>query len=143
MQIIKWMFGMMCMICMIPIFFFIVVGPILFFSESIEVYKLGVPRIDVPPGIICFIGIILYASMTIPGVRYIYEKVPILIPFFQMCFLMFAATGLGLFFLNGWADRLMFPKAVALFLTVATYLIVRLFMSYWYYKYPISFKVRK
>jgi hypothetical protein len=143
MQILKWMLGTAVMVCMLPIFFFLVVGPILFFSESIEVYKLGVPRIDVPPGIIIFIGIVLYASMAIPGFRYIYEKIPVLIPFFQMCFLMFTATGLGLFFLNGWADRLMFPKTVALFLTIATYALIRLYMSFWYYKYPISFKVRK
>ncbi|RHW42690.1 hypothetical protein D1B31_03625 [Neobacillus notoginsengisoli] len=121
----------------------IVVGPLMSFTDLIDVFKYEAPRTVFPiPMIICF-GFILFLSMQFEPLRWIYKKVPVLLPFLQMCFIMFLVLEIGVEFANLWADHGMIPRTAAIILSILTVVLGRAFLSYWYYKYPISFKVQK
>jgi hypothetical protein len=85
----------------------------------------------------------LYLSMRVKRLRGIYNWCPVLLPAFQMAFIMLTATSVALVIMNLWADDLLFPKAVAIAGAAICLLAGRAFMSYWYYKYPISAEMRK
>ncbi|MEK3916340.1 hypothetical protein [Paenibacillus sp. FSL H7-0331] len=116
----------------------VIFGPLYFIFVSIKVFVLEVPLANFTFNILFLIGILFYASMVIPKIRTIYDGLPVLIPFFQMCFLMLIASVFGLEFLNSWADNQMLSKAGAVLSAIITYVLIRLLMSYWYYKFPIS-----
>ncbi|MEK3916339.1 hypothetical protein [Paenibacillus sp. FSL H7-0331] len=113
-------------------------GPLYIIYASIKVLVLEVPASNFPYGVLLFLGVILYGSMMIPKIRSLYDELPVLIPFLQMCFLMLIASIIGFYILNAWADNQTYAKAEAVLLTVTTFVLMRLFMSYWYYSFPIS-----
>ncbi|WP_079504955.1 hypothetical protein [Mesobacillus jeotgali] len=119
----------------------IVFGPLMTFLDLIDVYKLEAPRLGFGLGAIAFLGFILFLSMRYPSLNWLYRKFPVLLPFFQMCFVSFIVMDLSLAFANLWADRMIIGKTVAIGLSVLSILIGRAFLSYWYYKYPISYKM--
>ncbi|MCU6797576.1 hypothetical protein OB236_36170 [Paenibacillus sp. WQ 127069] len=113
-------------------------GAVYFMVASIKVVALEAPGIDFPFTIPFFIGLIVYASMITPIVRNMYDGSPALISLFQLCFLMLVTSVIGLHFLNAWADNQLLTKTNAVLITIITYVLLRLCISYWYYKYPIS-----
>jgi hypothetical protein len=66
-----------------------------------------------------------------------------LIPLLQMFFITLIGIELAIFFANLWADKLVYGKGMAISLSILSILIVRVYLSYWYSKYPISYKVHK
>jgi len=130
--------------CFFPFILIIIVfGPLMEFDVLLEVYQLGAPRLAFGIGTTCFIGCILFLSFRYSRLAWLYHKFPVLIPFFQMCFVMLVGIEIALFFANLWADTQMISKGVAVTLSVISIIVVRTYLSYWYYKYPISYKVHK
>ena len=121
----------------------IVFGPLMEFDVLMEVYQLGAPRLDLGIGVTCFIGFLLFLSFRYSRLAWLYHKYPVLIPFFQMCFVMLVGIEIALFFANLWADTQIISRGVAVTLSVISIILVRAYLSYWYYKYPISYKVHK
>ncbi|MEI5905867.1 hypothetical protein WAK64_02145 [Bacillus spongiae] len=124
----------------------LVFGPLITFLDLLDVYKLEAPRLGMGMGLegIAFFGFILFISMKSRELKLeIYGKIPVLLPFFQMCFVSLIVMELSLTFANLWADRMVIGKAVAIGLSVLTILLGRAFLSYWYYKYPISYKMMR
>jgi hypothetical protein len=64
-------------------------------------------------------------------------------PLLQMFFITLVGIEVAIFFANLWADKLLISEGFAILLTVLSIVIVRLYLSYWYWKYPISYKVHK
>ncbi|MCA1054204.1 hypothetical protein LCM10_04330 [Rossellomorea aquimaris] len=141
-KIIKIAWALFYYIFLFPVTAFIIVfGPLMTFLDLLDVYKLEAPRLGLGLGMIAFMGFILFLSMKYHSLNWIYRKFPVLLPFFQMCFVSLIAMDLSLTFANLWADRMVIGKAVAIGLSLLTILLGRSFLSYWYYKYPISFKM--
>lgn len=123
--------------------FLVIFGPLVTFSDLSDVFKYDAPRTAFGLLALVFIGGILFLSMKIPSIKWIYKKFPVLLPFLQMCYLTLFALQVGLEFANLWADNNVYPKMVALVLTILSFVVGRIFLSYWYYKYPISYKIHK
>mgnify|MGYP003442520256 FL=1 len=121
----------------------VIFGPLMEFEVLMEIYKLNAPRTAFGIGVTCFIGFILFLSFNYSRLRWLYNKFPVLIPFFQMCFIMLVGIEIALFFANLWADSQLISKGLAITLSMISILLVRVYLSYWYYKYPISYKVHK
>ena len=130
--------------CFFPCVLIIVIfGPLMEFDILMEIYQLGAPRLDFGIGVTCFIGFLLFLSFRYTRLAWLYQKFPVLIPFLQMCFVMLVGIEVALFFANLWADTQIISKGVAVTLSVISIILVRAYLSYWYYKYPISYKVHK
>jgi hypothetical protein len=141
-KIMKLLWSLFFHIFLFPVTALIIVfGPLMTFLDLLDVYKLEAPRLGMGLGVIAFLGFILFLSMKYHSLNWIYRKFPVLLPFFQMCFVSFIVMDLSLTFANLWADRLVIGKAVAIGLSVLTILLGRAFLSYWYFKYPISYKM--
>ncbi|WP_102261186.1 hypothetical protein [Mesobacillus jeotgali] len=141
-KIIKFLWALFFYIFLFPVTILVIVfGPLMTFLDLLDVYKLEAPRLGMGLGVIAFLGFILFLSMKYHSLSWIYRKFPVLLPFFQMCFVSFIVMDLSLTFANLWADRMIIGKTVAIGLSVLTILIGRAFLSYWYYKYPISYKM--
>ncbi|MGE7664599.1 hypothetical protein ACQKMN_02675 [Ureibacillus composti] len=121
----------------------IVFGPIMEFSILLDIYQLGAPRAGMTLGVLAFLGFLLFLSYKIPRLGWLYRKLPVFMPFLQICFITLIGIELGIFFANMWADKQLFSKGVAILLTIISIVVLRLYLSYWYYKYPISYKVHK
>jgi hypothetical protein len=121
----------------------ILLGPIIEFPVLMEIYKLETPRAGMTLSVISLIGILLFLSYRYPRLGWLYRKFPVLIPLLQMFFITLTGIELAIFFANLWADKLLYSKGVAIFLSIVSVMIVRFYLSYWYSKYPISFKVHK
>lgn len=121
----------------------VIIGPLMEFEVLMEVYQLGAPRLAFGIGVTCFFGFLLFLSFRYSRLAWLYRRYPVLIPFLQMCFVMLFGIELALFFANLWADTQIISKGVAITLSVFSIVLVRVYLSYWYYKYPISYKVHK
>lgn len=121
----------------------VIFGPLMEFEILMEIYKLNAPRTAFGIGVTSFIGFMLFLSFKYSRLRWLYNKFPVLIPFFQMCFIMLVGIEIALFFANLWADSQLINKGLAITLSMISILLVRVYLSYWYYKYPISYKVHK
>jgi hypothetical protein len=139
-KIIKFLWSLFFYIILFPITVLVIVfGPLMTFFDLLDVYKLGAPRLGLGLGGIALLGFLLFLSMKYHS--WLYRKFPVLLPFFQMCFVSFIVMELSLTFANLWADKMMIGKTVAIVLSVLSILLGRAFLSYWYYKYPISYKM--
>ncbi|MDR6121319.1 hypothetical protein QFZ87_000916 [Bacillus sp. SLBN-46] len=118
-------------------------GPIMSLNDLLDIFKYESPRLALGLAVIVLFGFILFISMRVNSLKWIYRKFPVLLPFLQMCFITFFALQLGVEFANLWADKMMYSKGIAAFLAIFTFVLGRLFLSYWYYKYPISYKIYK
>ncbi|MFB3167432.1 hypothetical protein P5G62_009945 [Neobacillus sp. 179-C4.2 HS] len=121
----------------------IILGPIMEFPVLLEIYRLETPRAGMTISVMSFLGILLFLSYKYPRLGWLYRKFPVLVPLLQMFFLTLAGIEFAIFFANLWADKLLYSKEVAILLSVLSVLIVRIYLSYWYRKYPISYKVHK
>ncbi|WP_114571936.1 hypothetical protein [Exiguobacterium flavidum] len=143
-KIIRILWALFFYVLLFPVsILMIVIGPLMSFTDMLDVYKLGAPRLDLGLSIIAIVGFILFLSMKYSSLNWIYRKFPVLLPFFQMCFLSFIIMQISLMFANLWADDMLIGKTVAMGLTILTIVIGRVFLSYWYYKYPISYKMMR
>jgi hypothetical protein len=113
------------------------------FPVLMEIYRLETPRAGLTLSVISLMGILLFLSYRYPRLGWLYRKFPVLIPLLQMFFITLAGIELAIFFANLWADNLLYSKGVAIFLSIVSVMIVRFYLSYWYSKYPISYKVHK
>jgi hypothetical protein len=121
----------------------IIIGPLVTISDLSDVFKYSVPKLPLTfPGLF-LIGFILFLSMKVDTLKWIYKKFPVLLPTVQMGFLMLFALQVGLEFSNLWADNNVYPREIALVLALLSFVVGRIFLSYWYYKYPISYKIHK
>lgn len=121
----------------------VIMGPIMEFDVLRDVYKYNAPRSALGLWLTCFIGFMLFLSFKYSRLTWLYRKFPVLIPFLQMCLVMLAGIELALFCANLWADNQTFSKGIAITLSVISIAGARAYLSYWYYKYPISYKVHK
>ena len=121
----------------------IIIGPLMDYDYLTEVYKLEAPRSALGIGMISFLGFFLFLSYKYQRLGWLYRKIPVFLPFLQMCFVMLVGLELALFFANLWADQQMFNKGVAITLSIISIVLARVYLSYWYAKYPISYKVHK
>jgi hypothetical protein len=121
----------------------ILLGPIMEFPVLLEIYKLETPRAGLTLSVLCILGILLFLSYKYPRLGWLYRKFPVMIPLLQMFFITLTGIELGIFFANLWADKFLYSKGVAIFLSIVSLIIVRSYLSYWYSKYPISYKVHK
>jgi hypothetical protein len=121
----------------------LIIGPLMSLTDLLDIFKYEAPRLALGLAVIVIFGFILYLSMRVNSLKWIYRKFPVLLPFLQMCFISFFALQLGVEFANLWADDMMYPKGVAAFLVIIAFVLGRMFLSYWYYKYPISYKIHK
>ncbi|MEI5905546.1 hypothetical protein WAK64_00515 [Bacillus spongiae] len=140
-KIIKFLWSLLFYILPFPFTVFIIVFAPLMSLYLLEVYKLEAPRLGIGFNVIALLGFILFLSMKYYSLNWIYRKFPVLLPFFQMCFVALIVIDLSLMFANLWADGMVIGKAVAIGLSVLTILLGRAFLSYWYFKYPISNKM--
>jgi hypothetical protein len=141
-KILAFFWALLFYIFLFPItMLIIVIGPLMTYLDLLEVYKYEAPRISLGLPALCFLGIILFLSMKYSSLKWIYKKFPVLLPFLQMCFISLFAMEIGLQFANLWADKLVYGKGIAIGLSVLSIILGRMFLSYWYYKYPISHKV--
>lgn len=121
----------------------ILFGPIMELPTLIEIYQTNAPRIGMPLGMLAFIGFLLVLSYRIPRLGWLYRKLPVTMPLLQICFITLAGVEIGIFFANLWADQQQISKGLAIVLSILSFVLTRLYLSYWYYKYPISYKVHK
>ena len=121
----------------------IIFGPLMEFPVLLEIYQLGSPRVGLSLGLVAFFGILLFLSYKYPRLGWLNSRFPVLIPLLQMFFITLAGIEMAIFFANLWADKLMYGKGIAIVLSTLSILIVRVYLSYWYCKYPISYKVHK
>ncbi|MCQ6281303.1 hypothetical protein [Bacillus sp. EB600] len=143
-RLIRLLFAGLFYIFLFPVTVFLVIfGPIMSFSDLSDVFKYQAPRLALSLPVLVFLGFVLFLSMKVNSLKWIYKKFPVLLPFLQMCFLSLFALQVGLEFANLWADNNFYPKSAAIVLAILSFAIGRLFMSYWYYKYPISYKIHK
>lgn len=141
-KILTFFWALLFYIFLFPVTVLIIVfGPLMTFWDLMDVYKYEAPRLALGLAVLCFLGFILFLSMKYSSLKWIYKKFPVLLPFFQMCFISLFAMQVGLEFANLWADKLVYGKGIAIGLSVLSILIGRVFLSYWYYKYPISHKL--
>lgn len=112
-------------------------------SDMLDVAKYGAPRQALPFIILFGISGMLYLSMRLQSLRSIYLRYPVLMPALQMGFIMTAVTNISLMIMNLWADNLVISKTVAITGAIFVILLGRVFISYWYYKYPVSLKMRR
>ncbi|WLR43405.1 hypothetical protein LC087_04290 [Bacillus carboniphilus] len=127
------------------ILFFLVLlfSPFMSLADIIAVIEHEAPKENYYFALLFVISLILYLSMRVSLFRKIYLKMPVLWPLSQMVFIMLVGLSFGLFFMNLWAENAIISKTIAISLTVISILLVRVFMSYWYKKYPISVKMFK
>lgn len=121
----------------------IVLGPLMEYDYLTDIYELEAPRNVLGIGGVCFFGFLLLLSYRVKRLGWLYRKVPVFLPFLQMCFIMLVGFEFALFFANLWADKGIFGKGCALTLSILSILLARAYLSYWYTKYPISYKVHK
>ena len=121
----------------------VVFGPLMEFDVLMDVYKYNAPKAAFGIGATCFVGFMLFLSFKYSRLKWLYIKFPVLIPFFQMCLIMLAGIEMALLFANLWADNQTFHKGIAITLSIISIAAARAYLSYWYYKYPISYKVHK
>lgn len=118
-------------------------GPLMEFPVLLEIYRLGAPRQGLTLGVMGVIGLLLFLSYKFPRLGWLYRKFPVMMPLLQMFFITLAGIELAIFFANLWADKLIYGKGPAIVLSVVSIALVRIYLSYWYSKYPISYKVHK
>ena len=121
----------------------IIMGPLMEFDVLRDVYTFNAPRLALGIGTTCFIGFLLLLSFKHSRLKWLYRKYPVLIPFLQMCMIMLVGIEFALFFANLWADNQTLSKSIAIILSIISIAGARVYLSYWYYKYPISYKVHK
>ncbi|MGM9926534.1 MAG: hypothetical protein ACI35P_01160 [Bacillus sp. (in: firmicutes)] len=121
----------------------IIMGPLMEFDVLMDVYKYNAPRTALGIGTTCFIGFLLFLSFKYSRLEWLYRKFPVLIPFLQMCLVMLVGIEMALLCANLWADNQTFNKGIAITLSIISIVVARAYLSYWYYKYPISYKVHK
>ena len=130
-------------ICYPFVLLFVLFGPIMEFPVLLEIFRLGSPREGLTLGLLSFIGVLLFLSYRYTRLGWLYRKFPVMIPLLQMFFITLIGIELAIFFANLWADKLVYGKQIAIALSILSLLIVRIYLSYWYSKYPISYKVHK
>ena len=137
-------------ICYFVLYYFVsgntlllIFGPMMTFSDLSNVFKYDAPRLALGLPVLVILGFILFLSMKVPSIKWIYKKFPVLLPFLQMGYLALFALQVGLEFANLWADNNVYSKTVGLVLAILSFVVGRIFLSYWYYKYPISYKIHK
>jgi len=130
-------------LCYPFVLIFVLLGPIMEFPVLLEIFRLGSPREGLTLGLLGFIGTLLFLSYRYPRLGWLYKKFPVLVPLLQMFFITLVGIELAIFFANLWADKLVYGKQIAIALSILSLLIVRIYLSYWYSKYPISYKVHK
>ncbi len=144
---VKKIIGLLFLIAFLPIFLIILLllllAPITAFFDIKGVIDHGVPASNVYFIMLFLISFTLYLSVRVRVFKKIYEKIPVLWPLSQMLFITIIGLAFGLMFMNLWAENEVFSKTVAVALTVLSFLVARVFLSYWYKKYPISVKMFK
>ena len=130
-------------LCYPFVLLFVLFGPIMEFPVLLEIFRLGSPREGLTLGLLSFIGVLLFLSYRYTRLGWLYRKFPVMIPLLQMFFITLIGIELAIFFANLWADKLVYGKQIAIALSILSLLIVRIYLSYWYSKYPISYKVHK
>lgn len=113
------------------------------FDVLMDIYQLDSPRGGISLGLLAFLGILLVLSYRYQRLGWLYRKFPFMMPLLQMFFITLVGIEVAIFFANLWADKLLISEGFAMLLTVLSIVIVRLYLSYWYWKYPISYKVQK
>jgi hypothetical protein len=113
------------------------------FPVLMEIFKLGAPRGGLTLGLLAFLGLLLFLSYKYQRLGWLNRRFPVLIPFFQMSFFTLAGIEIAIFFANLWADKLIYGKGIAITLSTLSIIVVRVYLSYWYSKYPISYKVHR
>ncbi|MBM4764860.1 hypothetical protein [Bacillus sp. B15-48] len=144
---IRNMFQIILLIAFIPMFIFmyfmLVFSPFMAVSEIAAIINYEAPKDNVYFVLLFFISLIMYLSVRIQSFRKIYERYPVLWPLSQMIFISLVGLAFGMFFMNLWAENEVISKPVAIILTMISFVLARVFMSYWYEKYPISTKMFK
>ena len=118
-------------------------GPIMELPTLLEIYQNDAPRLGMPLGMLAFMGFLLLLSYRIHRLGWLYRKLPVTMPLLQMCFISLVGVEIGISFANLWADQQLISKGIAILLSIISFVMARLYLSYWYYKYPISYKVHK
>jgi hypothetical protein len=121
----------------------VLIGPLMEFPVLLEIFRLETPRDGLTIGVLGFIGILLFLSYRFPRLGWLNRRFPVLIPLLQMFFITLIGIEMAIFFANLWADQLLYGKGMAIVLSILCMVIVRFYLSYWYSKYPISYKVHK
>ena len=121
----------------------IIFGPMMEMDVLLEIYDLDSPRGGLTLGLMAFLGILLFLSYKYPRLGWLNRRFPVLMPLLQMFFITLVGIELAIFFANLWADKQLFSRGIAIFLSTISIIMVRLYLSYWYSKYPISYKVHK
>ncbi|OLO37924.1 hypothetical protein BTR23_13395 [Alkalihalophilus pseudofirmus] len=131
----------------LPIFFliflFLLFAPLMAFFDIKSVIEHGVPKYNIYFVALFLISFTLYLSVRVRSFRKIYEFIPVLWPLSTMLFITTMGLAFGLLFMNLWAENEVISKGIAIFLSIFSFILVRMFMSYWYKKYPISVKMFK
>lgn len=142
-QLVKGIFFLIFIPFYLLILLLLLFGPLMSFSEILAVIKYEVPKDNIYLTILFLISFTLYISVRIRLFRKIYEKIPVLWPLSQMLFIVTMGLSIGLFFMNLWAENEVISKSAAIALAIISFLVARVFMSYWYGKRPISVKMFK
>jgi hypothetical protein len=121
----------------------VLLGPLMEFPVLLEIFRLESPRAGLTLGALGFIGLLLFLSYKYPRLGWLNRKFPVLMPLLQMFFITLAGIELAIFFANLWADKFVYGKGTAIALSIISLILVRVYLSYWYSKYPISYKVHK
>ncbi|GED54130.1 hypothetical protein EDM54_07965 [Brevibacillus borstelensis] len=143
MKAAKAMFAVCFYLLLLPCVLILVTMPLFSILDMIEVANYEAPRLGYPLIVLGVIGGLLFASVRVGALRTLYRKYPVLLPFLHIAYFMAIGTSAGLEVMNQWADSLLFPKWLAIGGAVVIVLVTRVFLSYWYCKYPISLTVRK
>lgn len=143
-KLIGLLFTILFYIFLYPITVLILIfGPIMTISDIFDIFKYNAPQMPLTLTGVCILGFILYLSMRVNSLRWIYKRIPVLLPCLQMGFIALFSLQVGLELANLWADNEVYSKGVAAVLALIAFVAGRAFLSYWYYKYPISYKVHK
>ena len=130
-------------LCYPFVLLFVLFGPVMEFPVLLEIFRLGSPREGLTLDLLGCIGVLLFLSYRYPRLGWLYKRFPVLVPLLQMFFITLIGIELAIFFANLWADKQVYGKQIAIALSILSIMIVRVYLSYWYSKYPISYKVHK
>ncbi|WP_088087561.1 hypothetical protein [Bacillus sp. OV166] len=130
-------------LCYPFVLIFILIGPLMEFPVLLEIFRLSTPRAGLTLDLLAVLGVLLFLSYRFPRLGWLNRQFPVLIPLLQMFFITLIGIEVAIFFANLWADKLVYGKGMAIALSILCLITVRFYLTYWYSKYPISYKVHK
>lgn len=128
-----------------PIFIFLVfatyIEPLMTFDNIRAVMSSEAPKSVTPLVIFFLMSLAIYLAIRFQSLGHIFRKMPVLLPAAQMALVSAFTLDIGLRAMNLWADGGVISERLAVAAVVASFLVGRAFLSYWYFKHPISSKL--